>query len=60
MVDYGTGSGVLATAAALLGAKHVTAVDLDVEILAHARQNFLVSESRVGYFFFVGSSFPPS
>lgn len=47
MVDYGTGSGVLATAAALLGAKHVTAVDLDVEILAHARQNFLASELRI-------------
>ncbi|CAN0434500.1 unnamed protein product, partial [Ectocarpus sp. 13 AM-2016] len=42
VVDYGTGSGVLAVAAAVLGAKHVTAVDIDVEILAHARQNFLV------------------
>ncbi|CAN0496938.1 unnamed protein product, partial [Ectocarpus sp. 12 AP-2014] len=42
VVDYGTGSGVLAAAAAVLGAKHVTAVDIDVEILAHARQNFLV------------------
>lgn len=43
VVDYGTGSGVLATAAVLLGAKHATAVDVDFEILAHARQNFLVS-----------------
>lgn len=41
-MDYGTGSGVLATAAAVLGAEHVTAIDIDVEILVHARQNFLV------------------
>ena len=44
VIDYGTGSGVLATAAALLGAEHVTAVDLDSEVLAHAGQNFLVCE----------------
>lgn len=37
------GSGVLATAAALLGAKRVVGVDLDFEIIAHAKQNFLVS-----------------
>ncbi|CAM9591968.1 unnamed protein product [Ectocarpus sp. 6 AP-2014] len=43
VVDYGTGSGVLAAAAAVLGAKHVTAIDIDVEILAHARQNFLLN-----------------
>lgn len=43
VIDYGTGSGVLATAAALLGAKGVIGVDIDVEILEHARQNFLVS-----------------
>lgn len=42
VVDLGTGSGVLAVAAAVLGAKHVVAVDIDVEILIHARQNFLV------------------
>ncbi|CAN0474734.1 unnamed protein product, partial [Laminaria digitata] len=42
VVDYGTGSGVLAAAAALLGAKHVTAVDVDIDILDHAKQNFLV------------------
>ncbi|CAN0127372.1 unnamed protein product, partial [Ectocarpus fasciculatus] len=42
VVDYGTGSGVLAAAAAVLGAEHVTAIDIDVEILVHARQNFLV------------------
>ncbi|CAM9207890.1 unnamed protein product [Ascophyllum nodosum] len=43
VIDYGTGSGVLATAAALLGAEHVTAVDLDSEVLAHAGQNFLIN-----------------
>lgn len=43
MVDYGTGSGVLAAAAVLLGAEHVVAVDIDFEVLTHARQNFLVS-----------------
>lgn len=43
MVDYGTGSGVLAAAAVLLGAEHVVAIDIDFEVLIHARQNFLVS-----------------
>lgn len=42
VVDYGTGSGVLAAAAAVLGAERVVALDIDVEILVHARQNFLV------------------
>ena len=42
MVDYGTGSGVLAVAAVLLGAEHVAAIDIDFEVLIHARQNFLV------------------
>lgn len=42
MVDYGTGSGVLTAAAVLLGAEHVAAIDIDFEVLIHARQNFLV------------------
>lgn len=43
MVDYGTGSGVLAAAAVLLGAEHVAAIDIDFEVLLHANQNFLAS-----------------
>ncbi|CAN0110523.1 unnamed protein product [Pylaiella littoralis] len=43
VVDLGTGSGVLAAAAAVLGAKRVVAIDIDVEILIHARQNFLLN-----------------
>eukprot|EP00752_Nemacystus_decipiens_P009283 g8294.t1 len=43
VVDYGTGSGVLAAAAVLLGADHVVAIDIDFEVLIHARQNFLLN-----------------
>lgn len=49
MVDYGTGSGVLAAAAVLLGAEHVVAIDIDFEVLIHARQNFLVSQTNRRY-----------
>lgn len=37
--DVGTGTGILAIAAALLGAKHVTAVDLDETAVAQAKIN---------------------
>ncbi len=39
VVDVGTGSGVLAITAALLGAEHVTAVDMDETALKVAREN---------------------
>jgi len=48
VLDYGCGSGVLALAAALLGASHVTGVDIDPQaILAanlNAKKNKLASE----------------
>ena len=39
VVDVGTGSGVLSIAAALLGAKHVQALDLDEVAVRSARIN---------------------
>jgi ribosomal protein L11 methyltransferase len=39
VVDYGCGSGVLAIAAALLGAEHVRAVDIDRQAIDATRRN---------------------
>jgi ribosomal protein L11 methyltransferase len=39
VIDVGTGSGVLAIAAVLLGARHATAFDEDPEALRNAREN---------------------
>lgn len=41
VVDYGCGSGILAIAAAKLGAAHVLAVDIDPQALIAARDNAL-------------------
>ena len=49
VIDYGCGSGILALAAARLGASHVYAVDTDPQALAAARENTAVNnlETRV-------------
>ncbi len=39
VLDYGCGSGILALAAALLGARHVTGVDIDPQAILAATQN---------------------
>jgi len=39
VLDYGCGSGILAVAAALLGAKHVIATDIDPQALTATRDN---------------------
>jgi ribosomal protein L11 methyltransferase len=47
VLDVGTGSGVLAVAASLLGAGHVRAVDVDSEAVVAARANAEVNEADV-------------
>ena len=44
VIDYGCGSGILALAAARLGARHVYAVDIDQQALAAARKNIEIND----------------
>ncbi|MGG3450948.1 50S ribosomal protein L11 methyltransferase [Domibacillus aminovorans] len=46
VVDVGTGSGVLAIGAAMLGAKRVTALDLDEVAVSAARQNVALNKAE--------------
>lgn len=46
VVDYGCGSGILAIAAAKLGARQVWAVDIDPQALIATEQNALCNETR--------------
>ncbi|MBT8433440.1 MAG: 50S ribosomal protein L11 methyltransferase [Gammaproteobacteria bacterium] len=43
VIDFGCGSGILAIAAIKLGAKHVTAVDIDEQALVACRSNMKVN-----------------
>ncbi|PIC68505.1 50S ribosomal protein L11 methyltransferase [Sporosarcina sp. P21c] len=45
IVDVGTGSGVLAIGAALLGAKHITALDLDEVAVRAAQENVTYNDA---------------
>ncbi len=50
VVDFGCGSGILGIAALLLGAEHVTAIDIDVQALQATRDNLQrnkLAESRL-------------
>ncbi len=44
VLDVGTGSGILAIAAALLGARHVVATDIDPQAVTAARKNVLENQ----------------
>jgi ribosomal protein L11 methyltransferase len=47
VLDYGCGSGILAIAAAMLGAADVAAVDIDPQALATARENASANSVRL-------------
>ena len=46
VIDYGCGSGILAVAAAMLGAKHVWAIDHDPQAILATNENAQVNEVR--------------
>lgn len=53
VVDYGCGSGILGIAALLLGADHVTAVDIDLQALQASKDNLArnkLSEDRLNVY----------
>ncbi|WP_372834195.1 50S ribosomal protein L11 methyltransferase [Pontibacterium sp.] len=53
VVDYGCGSGILGIATLLLGAKHVTAVDIDLQALQASKDNLArnkLAENRLNVF----------
>jgi ribosomal protein L11 methyltransferase len=47
VIDFGCGSGILAIAAIKLGAKQVTAVDIDQQALAACKSNMKVNQIKV-------------
>ncbi|HLT99664.1 MAG TPA: 50S ribosomal protein L11 methyltransferase [Burkholderiaceae bacterium] len=47
VLDYGCGSGILAIAAAMLGANHVDAVDIDEQAVEATRDNALNNRVRI-------------
>ncbi|MDX1489335.1 MAG: 50S ribosomal protein L11 methyltransferase [Acidiferrobacterales bacterium] len=49
VIDYGCGSGILAIAAAKLGASHVTGVDIDAQALQTSRYNAVRNDVRVRF-----------
>ena len=47
VIDYGCGSGILAIAAARLGAAHVTGIDIDPQALASAEENARINRVSI-------------
>lgn len=50
LIDYGCGSGILAIAAARLGAGEVTGIDIDPQALLSARENAVLNRVRLTTF----------
>ena len=59
LIDYGCGSGILALAAARLGASHVYAVDIDPQALAAASENVAINELETKVTILARGSKPP-
>lgn len=50
IVDIGCGSGILSLLATSLGAKSITAVDIDPDAIAHTEQNFTLNNLEISGF----------
>lgn len=49
IIDIGTGSGILAIASHLLGAKSILGIDIDEEAIKHARKNAKLNECKIRF-----------
>ena len=58
VIDYGCGSGILAVAALLLGAKHVHALDIDPQALTASRYNAEKNQVQDRISYYLPAQFP--
>jgi ribosomal protein L11 methyltransferase len=57
ILDLGCGSGVLGLCAVALGAKHVYAIDIDVEALDHSKENAVLNGMENKFSFYLPQKF---
>lgn len=60
ILDIGTGSGILALAALLLGASSAIGIDIDEKALKHAKQNALENHLKARFLKSLPANVPPS